>query len=141
VSLARKVSAIRPPAKLDPRAGCSKLHRTATAFGHATVGTCIHQSESLMGAARPSAGRSPVAAHNAKCGSPRACQSRTGSGTLRLMKPQVNWQSDTKVSRLSCISVWLGHERKSSNSTTPPNPSIEGMPKRLRLLCTPHVKR
>jgi hypothetical protein len=23
----------------------------------------------------------------------------------------------------------------------PPNPSIEGMPKRLRLLCTPHVKR
>jgi hypothetical protein len=22
-----------------------------------------------------------------------------------------------------------------------PNPSIEGMPKRLRLLCTPHVKR
>jgi hypothetical protein len=25
--------------------------------------------------------------------------------------------------------------------TTWPNPSIEGMPKRLRLLCTPHVKR
>ena len=24
---------------------------------------------------------------------------------------------------------------------TTPNPSIEGMPKRLRLLCTPHVKR
>jgi hypothetical protein len=23
----------------------------------------------------------------------------------------------------------------------PPNPSIEGMPKRLRLLCTPQVKR
>ena len=22
-----------------------------------------------------------------------------------------------------------------------PNPSIEGMPKRLRLLCTPHIKR
>jgi hypothetical protein len=27
-----------------------------------------------------------------------------------------------------------------SNPATP-NPSIEGMPKRLRLLCTPHVKR
>jgi hypothetical protein len=26
-------------------------------------------------------------------------------------------------------------------STATPNPSIEGMPKRLRLLCTPHVKR
>ena len=25
--------------------------------------------------------------------------------------------------------------------TKPPNPSIEGMPKRLRLLCTPHVTR
>ena len=25
--------------------------------------------------------------------------------------------------------------------STPSNPSIEGMPKRLRLLCTPHVKR
>jgi hypothetical protein len=30
------------------------------------------------------------------------------------------------------------HERR--NPMTP-NPSIEGMPKRLRLLCTPHVKR
>ena len=27
------------------------------------------------------------------------------------------------------------------SSTPTPNPSIEGMPKRLRLLCTPHVKR
>jgi hypothetical protein len=27
------------------------------------------------------------------------------------------------------------------SSTATPNPSIEGMPKRLRLLCTPHVKR
>ena len=27
------------------------------------------------------------------------------------------------------------------HSTARPNPSIEGMPKRLRLLCTPHVKR
>jgi hypothetical protein len=27
------------------------------------------------------------------------------------------------------------------NSCKTPNPSIEGMPKRLRLLCTPHVKR
>ena len=26
-------------------------------------------------------------------------------------------------------------------ATVRPNPSIEGMPKRLRLLCTPHVKR
>ena len=31
------------------------------------------------------------------------------------------------------------HSLGSPNLT--PNPSIEGMPKRLRLLCTPHVKR
>ncbi len=29
----------------------------------------------------------------------------------------------------------------SSLTRMTPNPSIEGMPKRLRLLCTPHVKR
>jgi hypothetical protein len=29
----------------------------------------------------------------------------------------------------------------SRSHTVAPNPSIEGMPKRLRLLCTPHVKR
>jgi hypothetical protein len=28
-----------------------------------------------------------------------------------------------------------------AESRVQPNPSIEGMPKRLRLLCTPHVKR
>jgi hypothetical protein len=31
--------------------------------------------------------------------------------------------------------------QSSGSSTATPNPSIEGMPKRLRLLCTPHVKR
>jgi hypothetical protein len=30
---------------------------------------------------------------------------------------------------------------ESGNVRVTPNPSIEGMPKRLRLLCTPHVKR
>ena len=40
---------------------------------------------------------------------------------------------------------WLKMPRKVMPSLLlqplPPNPSIEGMPKRLRLLCTPHVKR
>ena len=31
--------------------------------------------------------------------------------------------------------------RSQSCAEVRPNPSIEGMPKRLRLLCTPHVKR
>jgi len=35
----------------------------------------------------------------------------------------------------------LRHSRKCALGTMRSNPSIEGMPKRLRLLCTPHVKR
>ena len=33
------------------------------------------------------------------------------------------------------------HASTVAPSPATPNPSIEGMPKRLRLLCTPHVKR
>ena len=35
---------------------------------------------------------------------------------------------------------WHMYQSLFSQGATP-NPSIEGMPKRLRLLCTPHVKR
>jgi hypothetical protein len=40
-------------------------------------------------------------------------------------------------------SVPVGSEknRMAAAQATTPNPSIEGMPKRLRLLVTPHVKR
>ena len=40
-------------------------------------------------------------------------------------------------------SVPVGSETNTmaAAQTATPNPSIEGMPKRLRLLCTPHVKR
>ena len=34
-----------------------------------------------------------------------------------------------------------GKQRVSRRGTQTPNPSIEGMPKRLRLSVTPHVKR
>jgi hypothetical protein len=40
--------------------------------------------------------------------------------------------------------VWVSARTRRQNlrnSKMRPNPSIEGMPKRLRLLCTPHVKR
>jgi hypothetical protein len=141
VSLAWKVTAIHPPAESDPRAGCSKLHRTATSGGHATVGKFIRQSVSLVVAARPSAGCSSAVVHGAKCSSPGGCQTRMGSGTLRLMKLQVNCNSKAHVSRPSRISVWFGKARKSSNSTTPPNPSVKGMAKRLRLLSTPYLER
>jgi hypothetical protein len=53
----------------------------------------------------------------------------------------VSKQMKTKVA--TCISA-LGRKiagKMAANQTTTPNPSIEGMPKRLRLSVTPHVKR
>jgi hypothetical protein len=52
-----------------------------------------------------------------------------------------NKQSNSKVSQYRFPLVWLGHGRKRSGSTTAPNPSVEGMAKRLRLLSTPHLER
>jgi hypothetical protein len=127
--------------QLRARAGLSKLHRTATTGGHAAAGKFISEGVSLLGAARPSAGRSAVAVHGANCSSPSECQNRMGWGTLRLVKHQVNWQSNTKASRRSCVNVWFGKASKSSSSTTPPNPSVKGMAKRLRLLPTPYLER
>jgi hypothetical protein len=146
------------------RAGSSELYRTATSIGYSTSGTLGYQTASLVVAARPSAGRSPALARNAKCRPPGACQTRMGSGTLPLVKfnavlhrmrqppPSVisvvacgpggrTMQSKTKVSRCSVLPIWLGRERKGGGSKTAPNPSVEGMAKRLRLLSTPHLER
>jgi len=108
VLLARKAAAIRPPANSEPRAGCSELPITATACGHATTGKFIRQSVSLVVAARPLAGRSPVAAPDAKYRSSSRCQTRMGSGTLRFVKHKLTWQSNTKVSRPSHVRPRLG---------------------------------
>jgi hypothetical protein len=152
------------PAKSEFRARNAELYGTATSVGCSTVGTHGDQSASLVVAARPSAGRSPGIARNAKCRPPGACRTRMGSGTLPLVKynavlhrmrqppPSValvvacgpvsrTMQSKTKVSRCSVLPIWLGHERKGGGSKTAPNPSVEGMAKRLRLLSTPHLER
>jgi hypothetical protein len=152
------------PAKSEFRARNAELYGTATSVGRSTVGTHGNQSASLVVAARPSAGRSLAVARNAKCRSPGVCRTRIGSGTLPLVKynaallrirqPQPSvasavacgpvgrtMQSKAKVSRCSVSSVWLGHERKGGGSKTAPNPSVEGMAKRLRLLSTPHLER
>jgi hypothetical protein len=39
------------------------------------------------------------------------------------------------------VSMTMNFRANAFRSELRPNPSIEGMPKRLRLLCTPHVKR
>jgi hypothetical protein len=48
-----------------------------------------------------------------------------------------------KTKAPTCISAPDGKVagKMAAIQTTTPNPSIEGMPKRLRLLVTPHVKR
>jgi hypothetical protein len=75
-SLARKgvavIYAAFPPSTSEPRAGTTELHRTATAVVQANAGKFINQGVSLVLAARPSAGRSPVLAHHAKYRSPIA---------------------------------------------------------------------
>jgi hypothetical protein len=152
------------PAKSEFHAGNSELYGTATSVGCSTVGTHGNQSASLVVAARPSAGRSPATARNAKCRPPGVCRTRMSSGTLPLVKCNAvslcMWQPapgvasvvacgpgdrtiqlKAKVSRCSLPPIWLGRERKGGGSKTAPNPSVEGMPKRLRLLSTPHLER
>ena len=140
------------------------LPRTATAVGHATAGKFISQGVSLVVAARPSAGRSPAVARDDPVCWPSRCRTGMGSGTLPLVKngakllpcqkPRAgfvsvvargssgeNKQSNAKVSQCSVSHAWLGRERKGGGSKTAPNPSVEGMAKRLRLLSTPHLER
>jgi hypothetical protein len=161
---AKAIRTTGSPAKSEFRARNAELYGTATSVGHSTVGTHGNQSASLVVAARPSAGRSLAAARNAKYRSPGGCRTRMGSGTLPLVKcnavlhrmrqlpPSValvvacrpvsrTMQSKAKVSRCSVSPVWLGRERTGGGSKTAPNPSVEGMAKRLRLLSTPHLER
>jgi hypothetical protein len=152
------------PVRPEPRTAGSELYRTATSVCHSTVGTHGNESVSLVVAARPSAGRSPSRARKVAFRTPRRCRSGFSSGTLPLVKHGASLlslrqratsvalvaacgaggrtvQPNAKVSHRSVPLVRLGHERTGGSSKTAPNPSIEGMPKRLRLLCTPHVKR
>jgi len=122
-------------------AGTTLLHRIAAAVGHATAGTHVSEGVGLVVAARPPAGRSPVVASGAVFRSPRACQIRMGSGTLRLMEEKFKWQSNTKVPRPSRLGARLGHERKSGSSKAAPNHFIEGTVKGLRPSPAPHVER
>jgi hypothetical protein len=151
-------------AKFEFRAGDAELYRTATSVGHSTVGTRGNESSSLVVAARPSAGRSPARVRSALCQRKSCCPTAFSSGTLPVMKASailltrqlrvtvaawvvarglgsVVGQSNTKMSRCRSHHVYLGHERKGSGSKTAPNPSVEGMAKRLRLLSTPHLER
>ena len=55
--------------------------------------------------------------------------------------PQRIEEMNETVPPLRSVRVGSVENRMVAAHAATPNPSIEGMPKRLRLLCTPHVKR
>ena len=62
-------------------AGKSVAHRTTTPVGSAIFATAISEGVSLVVAARPSAGRSPVRQHHVSWGMPSRCRAGLGSST------------------------------------------------------------
>jgi hypothetical protein len=151
-------------AKTEARAGMSLPQRTATAVCQASAYTVSRQGASLGVAARPTAGRSPAIACNAMRQRRPCSSAASSSGTLHFVRNKValrqclrarislapvvapgyggnSKQSNSKVSRCRLRSVSSAESARAAAPKTAPNPSIEGMPKRLRLLCTPHVKR
>jgi hypothetical protein len=67
------------------------------------------------------------------------CRSKTSGASC-------SWHAEIACCPSAAVAPeWLQMQRKVIPSRPlrplPPNPSIEGMPKRLRLLVTPHVKR
>ena len=81
---------------------------------------------------------------NSKSSARAEAQARTSVG--RSVGPQPYRARMPVATRKSSVALPRRLQLKSgmqrlASSTATPNPSIEGMPKRLRLLCTPHVKR
>ena len=87
---AMAIRTTRSPVMSELRVGCAELYRTATSAGHSTVGTLGNQSASLVVAARPSAGRSPVRVLSA-LRQRKSCSLVTcSSGTLPVVKYSAN---------------------------------------------------
>ena len=55
---------------------------------------------------------------------------------MNTTKPSLRKEAESHCSR-----TFSSAQGSQVHTVLTPNPSIEGMPKRLRLLCTPHVKR
>ena len=145
-------------------AGTTLLCRTAIAVGPSNAGTHISEGVSLVVAARPSAGRSPLRVRSALSQRKSCRPTEFSSGTLPVMKCSATrltrqlrvtglaWlgarglggvvgNSNAKVSRLSRLGAWLGHQSKGGSSKAAPNPFIEGTVKGLRPSPAPHVER
>jgi hypothetical protein len=85
-----------------------------------------------------------VALQNSRSSARAEARARTNVGLSVGLQPSP--RSKPSAARRKAIALPLGLQlelgmRTYRPSNATPNPSIEGMPKRLRLLCTPHVKR
>ena len=107
----------------------------------------------------------PVNERRAICRLPRRCRMGFHSGTLTLMSSmhsialvssrltyffvgsvrERRWRIESNEDKSSTLRFDLrrsgGGQTMAGVQSATPNPSIEGMPKKLRFLCTPHVKR
>jgi hypothetical protein len=72
-------------------------------------------------------------------------EARARTNVGQSVEPQPNRESTSGATRMASFALPRGLQlelgARTSASVATPNPSIEGMPKRLRLLVTPHVKR
>ena len=81
-----------------------------------------------------------------ECKSSARAEARARTNVGQSVGPQAYRVGSFVTSRKASISLPRGLRlelgaHSPGSSTATPNPSIEGMPKRLRLLVTPHVKR
>ena len=116
MSVARKAEATCLPAEFAPPAGGSKLHRTATTGGHAIVGKFFSQGEALWW--RPVLRRAAHRPQQATANAVRQAGAKIGwvRAHCVCVEYKLTWPSNTKVSRPSRASVWLGPECKSNGA-------------------------
>ena len=87
---AMAIRTTRSPVISELHVGSAELYRTTTSAGHSNVDILGNQSASLVVAARPSAGRSPVRVRSALHQRKSCCPSTFSSGTLRVVKYSAN---------------------------------------------------
>jgi hypothetical protein len=82
----------------------------------------------------------PEARSNSNVGQGHTGAAPLFTGSAGEHRQRIEEMNET-VPPLRSVRVGSVENRMVAAHTSTPNPSIEGMPKRLRLLCTPHVKR
>jgi hypothetical protein len=120
----------------------SEQRSHSRAFGGHTLHTSAIASSKLASVTRKSVALR-VALQKYKSSARAEARARTSVG--QSVEPQPNRAGTSGATRMVSFALPRGLQlqlgARAYASTATPNPSIEGMPKRLRLLVTPHVKR